>query len=120
MNTQPDPKNLFLIIGPFKKRTHLGYVITHKSGVSKRRALCCAKLCPDESRLVYQTNGKATCPLCIKRYNLIQKKIKALGVEWVCYGHYLPMNKRQFRAKLPGTLRIQRNKQIDVGYHNWK
>lgn len=71
---------------------HFGFEI----GNGFVRFLCCAKVGHERLRPKLSDKKKVTCQVCKKRYEIIQRQIKKLGVEWVCEGIWLPLEQRTY------------------------
>lgn len=93
---RPKPSELFLITGPSGKRIHYGFRL-YKIPL---RLLCSAKFGKKKGyphKIL--TEGKATCPYCIKRKKKIEELIARDGIEWTCEGRWVPLEERVYKDK---------------------
>lgn len=78
------------------KVVHFGFEI----GNGFIRFLCCTKVGHERVQPKISDKKAATCQGCKKRYATIQRQIKELGVEWVCDGIWVPLEKRTYKDEI--------------------
>lgn len=103
MNTRPDPSKLFVVAGPQLKTFHLGFYPKNRT---RPIALCRALIWNLHKNMYIKNSGTINCTRCQKKLKSIKAAIKKLGLEWVCYGHYLPMEERTFTAQVNAKITI--------------
>lgn len=84
---------MFLISGFRGKVIHFGFEL----GNGIVRFLCHSKTKNSVGDLKILKSGKVDCSYCLKRYKMIQNRIRKYGVQWVCEGRWVNENERIYK-----------------------